>query len=174
MSGGSVTECNCGGTVIARGLCRRCYNAEYRAGRLTAVNPYRQSPQESFFAKVDSSGACWEWTAGLDRDGYGVFATWDPETRRPGKCFAHRWSYEYWVGKIPEGLTLDHTCRNKACVTPAHLEPVTAEENYKRYAVTELGTTGARRAACVKCGGPHKARGLCQRHYSAAHRRGEF
>ena len=48
-------------------------------------------------------------------------------TRRTG------WAYEFLVGEIPEGLTLDHLCRNKACVMPDHLEPVTQAENHRRY-----------------------------------------
>lgn len=48
-------------------------------------------------------------------------------------CTAHRWAYEFLVGEIPEGLTLDHLCRNKACVMPDHLEPVTQAENHRRY-----------------------------------------
>lgn len=45
---------------------------------------------------------------------------------------AHIYSYEHFVGKVPAGLVLDHTCRNSACVNPEHLEPVTTGENIKR------------------------------------------
>lgn len=48
------------------------------------------------------------------------------------KLLAHRWSYEFHVGPIPEGLDLDHLCRNRGCVNPDHLEPVTREENIRR------------------------------------------
>jgi hypothetical protein len=48
------------------------------------------------------------------------------------KRYAHRWSYEHFVGPIPEGLHIDHLCRVRRCVNPDHLEPVTPKENYLR------------------------------------------
>ncbi len=85
---------------------------------------------ERFWEKVDvrelEPGACWEWTAHLMPNGYG-------RLRSNGRqVYAHRLAYELLVGPIPKGLHIDHLCRNRACVNPAHLEPVTCRENAMR------------------------------------------
>lgn len=84
---------------------------------------------KAFWAKVDRRGAdeCWPWAGSIDsRNTYGRFPV-NKVWRR-----AHRVAYELLVGPIPDGLTLDHLCRNTRCVNPAHLEPCTARENHRR------------------------------------------
>lgn len=79
---------------------------------------------ERFWGKVDRGGPteCWIWTGFISPTGYG----------RSSRGIAHRLAYELTHGPIPEGLTIDHLCRNKACQNPAHLELVTAAENTRR------------------------------------------
>lgn len=73
-----------------------------------------------------SLGPCWEWIGYRRKDGYGRV------TLVGVTIMAHRYAYEASVGKIPDGLELDHLCRNRCCVNPKHLEPVTMLENVRR------------------------------------------
>lgn len=80
---------------------------------------------EQQFTPEPNSG-CWLWVGALIPGGYGAIGN-------GGRTFmAHRVSYQLFVGSIPDGLHLDHKCRVKSCVNPAHLEPVTAKENAQR------------------------------------------
>lgn len=89
--------------------------------------------EDRFWAKVDKRGPdeCWLWTGVLYPNGYGRF-----QYVRRQHVRAHRFAYELLIGPIPEGLVIDHVkergCTSRACVNPAHLEPVTNRENILR------------------------------------------
>ncbi len=81
-----------------------------------------------FWSKVSANDltGCWEWVGGKQGDGYGTY--WDGSR----VSSAHRVAYRFFVGEVAKGLELDHTCRVRACVNPAHLEAVTHQENVRR------------------------------------------
>lgn len=88
--------------------------------------------EKRFWEKVDASGDCWEWRALRNPEGYGII-------RYRGKNLrAHRVAYELRHGPIADGMELDHLCRNRGCVWPGHLEPVSHQENDWRAQVIPL------------------------------------
>lgn len=93
-----------------------------------------RTPEEILFSLIEYFNArvkkmpngCWEWQGSLSKLGYGLFYAGSRAIR------AHRWSYEHFVGPIPDGLIMDHLFRNRKCVNPQHVEPVTNKENILR------------------------------------------
>lgn len=83
---------------------------------------------------VDDATGCWNWAKPLLPSGYG--RVWGE--------MAHRLSYQAHVGPIGKGLDIDHLCRNRACVNPIHLEPVTRKDNLARGVGIELQKERAR------------------------------
>jgi hypothetical protein len=95
---------------------------------------------ERIAAKIKAEGDCWQWTGAYAGKGYG--GTW-----LNGRHYrAHRAVWELLVGPISEGMTLDHLCRNRRCVNPAHLEPVAMRENIMRG--EGVGARNARKTHC--------------------------
>jgi hypothetical protein len=84
----------------------------------------KPDPLDRLMANVDKAD-CWTFRGAL-RNGYGALGI-DGRT-----VYAHRYAYERLVGPIPDGLVIDHLCRNRACCNPAHLEPVRQQINCQR------------------------------------------
>lgn len=121
-----------------------------RIGMSIIITGISESEEQKFWSKVEIlSNGCWLWKGYRQkRNGvaaYGGFRFSDPNKRWQ---LVHRWAYEYCVGQIPYGLTIDHLCRNTGCVNPNHLEAVTNRENVRR----GNGPTAinARKAFCIR------------------------
>ena len=86
-----------------------------------------------FWSRVEKTDTCWLWQGHIMESGYAVFDSgFSPELGRRKWLRVHRFSYEEAKGPIPEGLTIDHLCRVRHCVNPAHLEAVTNWVNIHR------------------------------------------
>lgn len=94
-----------------------------------------------FFNKftIDPASGCWIWVGASNGVGYGKISVGGQ-----GQEYAHRVSYEIHCGPIPDGMQIDHLCRNPSCVNPNHLEPVTNRENTRRGLISQLRPPRAR------------------------------
>lgn len=99
-------------------MCKWCYKPCGRA-RYCSVTC-------QLLAQIEVSGECWIWTGGANDKDY-------PYVKIGGRMRrAHRVSYTIFVEPIPDGLEIDHVCKTRRCINPAHLEPVTQLVNLQR------------------------------------------
>lgn len=113
------------------------------------MTTFTVSDQERFWSRVDATGDCWEWTAGTNNRGYGVFYCHNKSFK------SHRVAWMILVGPITTGHVIDHLCRNHRCVNPDHLEPVTQRTNVHRGA--GVAARFARQMHCLR-GHPYTGR----------------
>lgn len=96
----------------------------------------RTTPPKTAY-EVDPVTGCWLWKYHLDRDGYG-------RVKAGRKSYgAHRFAFIAARGPIPEGLQIDHLCRNRACINPDHMELVVCLENIRRGLLCRLSPEDA-------------------------------
>lgn len=126
----------CDKPTSSHGHCRTHARHRRQGKELRPIPPsFDPSDEAGFWARVDKGVGCWEWTRSLTTAGYGNLRL--PDGRYG---YAHRMSWELSRGPIPDGLTIDHLCRNRKCVNPEHLEPVTQAENNRRARAARSGT----------------------------------
>jgi hypothetical protein len=107
--------------------------------RAYCFNELKLSPQYSARVRqraINESvrvGECWEFRVNISRQGYPRLAVVRPDKKNPSTALnAHRVVYAAFKGTIPPRMTIDHTCNNRLCVNPEHLEMVTVKENILR------------------------------------------
>lgn len=130
--------------IKSKGYCNAHYLRWYRSGDpLAGRYPVGADHRERIRAATEvADNGCWEWRFGRDKDGYGKLKLDRRDVR------AHRYAYEVFRGPIPDGLVLDHLCRNPPCVNPDHLEVVTAVENSARG--NGISALNARKTHCKR------------------------
>jgi hypothetical protein len=135
-----------------RGRCGKHYRLLLLQGE-RLVERAGTPAEERFWGKVNKDGPtplygkvpgqCWQWTGGTICRGYGQFYV-----TRMSRTPSHRYAWEALRSPIPDGLTIDHLCRNKLCVNPDHMEVVTRGENTLR--AVDIGAQNRNKTRCIK------------------------
>lgn len=100
--------------------------------------------EDRFIVMVDrGESPCWNWLGHVMPNGYGQF-------RWPGGSLAHRYAYTLWIGPIPDGMVIDHLCRNRKCVNPSHLRAISQGDNIR---------AGVRKTQQTECRNGHPLTG---------------
>lgn len=121
-----LCECGCGQPAPISPATSRARGYVRGEPRRFVAGHHRRKAQPFLVDDRGHASPCWVWQL------YKVGAGYGRMTVAGRQVLAHRHYYEQHVGPIPEGLELDHLCRVRCCVNPAHLEPVTHAENQRR------------------------------------------
>ena len=116
----------------------------------------RKTLEERFDEKytVNEETGCWEWTGARSPEGYSRIG------HQGNACYGHRIAHERYIGPIPAGLEVDHLCRVRHCVNPAHLEAVTHSVNVQRGVCGEVSAARNRAKKACPHGHPYEGDNL--------------
>jgi hypothetical protein len=150
----------------AFGYCNAHYSRLSKGRDMTApIRDVHATDEARFWSKVDKSGECWTWTGAVTM-GYGVFRIGE------GNRVAHRVSYEWKNGAIPEGAEVDHMCFTRGCVNPDHLRLLSHSLNgQNRASANSNSKSGVRGVYWNEPGGVWIAKAMLNRE---AHTIGRF
>ncbi|ORA77202.1 hypothetical protein BST28_18935 [Mycolicibacter kumamotonensis] len=123
----------CTSKVKTHGWCGKHYERWRTTG--TTADPVKTTYEDRFWSYVDKTKDCWNWTRAKSKAGYGIFTI--ERRQKP----AHRLSYKFTRGPIPDGMQIDHICHNRACVNPEHLRLATNKQNMENPAGLRVDNT---------------------------------
>jgi hypothetical protein len=109
------------------------------APRQAAFKGIRRDDPSKFWLLTEQAGDCLIWTGSKYPNGYGLFA------QNKKRHLAHRHAFVLSIGPIPEGMLVDHTCHNKACVNPEHLRLATVKQNQENLGGLKANNTSGYR-----------------------------
>lgn len=135
INGKSLRVCSLEGCTephMVRGMCKKHYQSYREAEK--ARKKERPSSASLFWSKVEKTDSCWNWTAGKDQAGYGLF-TYEGRLWK-----AHRVAWELYGRGFVNGSFLDHICHNRECVNPEHLREATPKQNAENRRVESENT----------------------------------
>lgn len=137
LPGKKLTCKLCDKPAAARGLCKPHYYKLRNAGEL---DQHKILTQDDLFEhRIQKTETCWIWLGNKHQYGYGIVLL--PGEKR---VRAHRYAYEKWVGPIPDGLVVLHSCDNPICVNPAHLSVGTRGDNNRDAKAKDRNARGSR------------------------------
>lgn len=132
----------CDRPIDRRGWCTRHYTRWYRHGDPLAGRAQYATPAESFAARTEERGGCLVWTGGTNGT-YGVISAGGGREE-----YVHRWAWEQENGPVPDGMLVDHRCRNVLCARVDHLRLATRKQNAEHLAGAYSNSASGVRGVC--------------------------